>query len=524
MKRLLIPLAALLLAGPLSAKELVKPDPARAVKAAPLLQTINGNPLQINIGSDNSYQVFNAAVPGLGQIYPSTATQTADMGWFVRVGGTLYTPNFDEHPGGTATGNLGPRTDFIEVSLEPVTGLGTVDSPFTLRTITSIGSTGLIVAKRDFYIQGTNYITHQFRIINTTAAPVQAKVYLGSDIFLASSDSGVPIREPVSGAPGGQTCGGISPVYNILHIPLTPANRYTAAQYANVWSQIGVGTLDNTVATGCIDNGAALEWDINISGGGATSVLAGTSFGDVPPITQFNIVNVDPAQAGLDTVTPVRITGYGFQANTTFTFGAGITVSNVVILNANTATAVVTVSPTTQLGYRDVIATRSPGGTRATLFDGFAVLDKPLWNYMVSPVGTNTNALTCVRNKFPGVPATNATAWAPSEGDFYREAPGFPGIYQPPWGLARAIMDCFLSPLVWDSGAGTLMSAYCWENPTPWYIGDYPDLREVQFRLFLSVNGVCTEPPPGTSLYEFTVPVIRQLYYPPPLVRNGFEL
>lgn len=523
MNRLLIALTALLIAGaPLAAKELVKPDPNRAAKAAPLLQTINGNPLQINIGSDNSYQVFNAAVPGLGQIYPSTATQTADMGWFLRVGGTLFAPNFDEHPGGTATGGLGNRTDFTEVSLEPVTGLGTVDSPFTLRTISSVGNTGLIVAKRDFYIQGTNYITHQFRIINTTSQPVQGIVYLGSDIFLASSDSGVPIREPTSGAPGGQTCAGVTPVYNILHIPLTPASRYTAAQYANVWSQIGVGTLDNAVATGCIDNGAALQWDISISPGGATSVLAGTSFGDVPPITQFNIVNVDPAQAGLDTVTPVRITGYGFQSNTTFTFGAGIAVSNVTILNANTATAVVTVDPNAQLGYRDVIATRSPGGTRATLFDGFAVLDKPLWNYMVSPVGTNTNALTCARNKFPGVPATNATGWAPSEGDFYREAPGFPGIYQPPWGLARAILDCFVN--VWDPVAGSLFYQYCWENPTPAYIGEYPDLRQAHFRIFLAVNGVCTEPPPGTPVFEFFVPLIRQLYYPPPLVRNGFEL
>lgn len=520
MNRIAVLLATLLMAAPLLAKEPTMPG--KSALAAPTFTTINGNPLQINVGSDGSYQVFNAAVPGQGQIYPSSANQTADMGWFVRVGNTLYAPNFGAHPGGTATGGLGSSTAFAETSLGPVIGDGTVATPYSVRVVNGLGITGLTATKRTFFVTGNNYFTEQFRLLNSTFSPITATVFLGSDIYLASSDSGVPLREPASGSPGGRTCDGVAPVYNILHIPLTPANNYTAVTYSSVWTQIGGGTLNNTVGTGCIDNGAALQWNITVPANGSVSLLAATSFGDVPAITQFAITDVSPALGSVGNTVPVTIAGRGFQAGTTFTFGAGISVGSVNIISPTSASAVLQIAPDAALGFRDVVATRSPGGTVATLFDGFAVAEPPVWNYSVNPLGNvSPTALTCIRNKFPANPPTNAAGWAPSEGEFYHEDPSFPGFYFPPNGLARAILDCFVT--AWDANAGSLYYTYCWQDPTPWYIGAYPEQRQAQFQIFFSVNGVCTTPPVGTPVFEQTVLIMRQLYYPPPMLRTGFE-
>ena len=48
---------------------------------APQIVTINGDPLKINVAADGSFQVFNAAVPGSGQIFP-TGCNFGDMGVF----------------------------------------------------------------------------------------------------------------------------------------------------------------------------------------------------------------------------------------------------------------------------------------------------------------------------------------------------------------------------------------------------------------------------------------------------------
>jgi hypothetical protein len=524
MNRLLISLAALLLMGPLSAKQPTMPD--KAAQAAPTFSTISGNPLQINVGSDNSYQVFNTAAPGLGQIYPSSATETADMGWFVRVGNTLHSPNFGGHPGGTATGGLGSATPFNEVSLSPVNGAGTTASPFTVSVVNVVGSTGLTATKTISYVDGDSYFTERFRLVNLGTSVVQATVFLGSDIFLASSDSGVPYLEPTSSSPGGRTCAGVVPEYTILHIPLTPATRYTAVTYSSVWSQIGQGgNLDNTVATGCIDNGAALQWDVTIQPGGSATILAGTSFGPVPPITQFNIIDVTPFLGVVGSTVAVTISGYGFQPNSTFNFGAGITVTNLVVQGPTRATATLVISPTAAIGWRDVTVTQSPGGLVATLIEGFAVTEPPIWNYTIFSVGNvNIQAINCVRDRFPGNPATNAPGWAPSEGEFYHEDPQQQGVIVGPNILARAILDCFMGGRSWDEMSGMLYPIYCWDDPSPTYMGEYPDIRVANLRVYFAYNNECLGPIPGWPMaVEENVPIMRQLFYPLPMVRSGFE-
>jgi hypothetical protein len=521
MNRLLAFLVALLLVAPLAAKE--GSLPSRTPLAPPAVNTINGNPLQINIGSDNSYQIFNSDVGGDGQFYPSSSTTVADSGWMVRIGDTLYAPNFSEH-GGTATGGLGSTTDFTEISMSAVTGAGTNASPFTVTVTVGLGATGVTATKTVTYVNGTGYYTQRFRLVNAGASGVEAKVFLGSDIFLADSDSGVPYREPTSGSPGGRTCAGVVPEYTILHIPLTPAARYTATGYSDVWQQIGNGLLDNTVGSGCIDNGAALQWNYTLQPGGSATVLAATSFGAIPPITQFNVTDVNPSLGVVGTIVAVDIAGYGFIPGTTFHFGSGITVSNLNIRNVNNASATLTIAPNALFGYRDVVATQAPGGLTATLIDGFGVTDQPVLNYSILP-GTTVNpaAVACVRARFPAT-AANAQGWAPDEGTWYELNNTIPPYTPfPPTGLARAILDCFVNAFVWNAASGTLHPEWCWDEPTPRYAGEYPHMRVAQLRIYQADNFVCAGPMPGATVFETEVVMDRLEFLLPPMVQSGFE-
>ena len=438
-------LAAALAVGLLGALSADAKGTLKTSKAAvPAFASISGTPLRINIGDDNSFQVFNTTIGGgnVGQIYPSSSTGLADMGWFVRVNGTLTAPSFSDH-GTTATSNIGTNSPYGARSVSGVSGTGSQLLPFTV-TVNGTAAGGLTTRQTVTYVDGENFFRKAFQVSNPTGAAVNAQIFLASDIYLASSDSGTPFQEAFSGSPGGQTCTGVSPVFTILHISLgTPSSAFTAAAYSNVWSQVGAGALNSMIAAAaCIDNGAGLQWNVSIPAGGSVTVQAATSFGDIPGAL----------------------------------FGVG----------------------------------------------------EPVWNYsIVGPPNVSQTAVNCVRARFPSNPPTNSFGWAPSEGEFYHENPGNPGFLLPPSGLARAILVCFVQ--VWDDTSGMLFNQYCWDNPTPWYIGTYPDLRQAQFRIYQAVNGVCNGPTPGTTIFEANVNIIRRLYYPPlpppppPLLANGFE-
>ena len=361
---------ALALGSPATAKEATAPA---HIAAAPLVTTITGNPLQIHVGDDNSFQVFNSQVPGSGQIYPTNATATADMGWFVRTTDTLYAPNFAEHPSGTATGSIGPYIAFTPVSLSPVSGSGTTADPFRVTVSGTLGASGLRANQQVLYVNGNNYFTKIFTLSNDGGETQTVKIFMGADIYLASSDSGVPFLESTSTSPGGQDCG-TPPSYTILLIPQTTANAYSGRGYNTVWGEIGAAQLDSLIDAACEDNGAALQWNRTLAAGGTTVIQAATSFGDIPSITQFNVSAVNPPSGNPGSNVNVTITGLGFLPGTTFTFGAGITVTNLTIVDVTTATATLVISPSAIPGPRDVTGTQSSGGLTAILVNGFTVL------------------------------------------------------------------------------------------------------------------------------------------------------
>lgn len=249
---------------------------AQAAFAQPTVRIITGNPLTVHVGSDNSFQVYTTLVPGQGQFYPSGNTTVADYGVFVDRAGTLFAPAFSTHTGGTATGSIGTNTPWTNVSISAVTGTGTSADPFTVVVVSDAAATGLRMTMTVTYVNGENFFRKTFAFTTADATPYD--VFLGGDIYLANSDSGVPFTQ--SGAVGGQDCG-VPPTYTILMIPVTPASRFSARSYSTVWSEIGAGLLSNTIDAGCRDNGAALQWQGRT---GAGSIQAATSFGAIPPI------------------------------------------------------------------------------------------------------------------------------------------------------------------------------------------------------------------------------------------------
>lgn len=257
------------------------------------VQIIDGSPLNIHVGADGAFQIFNDQVPGVGQIFPSNCQRIADMGVFANVDGVLFAPNFAAHGCGTATGGLGTYTAWSTAEFTPLRGTGSPQDPFNIR-ITLAG--GILRVNVDVkYVNGDNF----FRVTKsvTSAVPANTKIFFGADIYLAGSDNGVAYLEGALRSPGGQDCA-TPPTYSILFIPITPANAYTAAQFATVWSQIGGGQLNREIATaGCIDNGAALQWDRTIVPGQTATINSAVSFGSIPDASNFVAFSMTPDPA-----------------------------------------------------------------------------------------------------------------------------------------------------------------------------------------------------------------------------------
>src|SRR5713101_7644044 len=140
-----------LLLRSLIAVAVLLPAIAFAQSAAPQIVTINGNPLKINVAADASFQVYNNAVPGNGQIFP-TSCQYGDMGVFADINGTLFAPAFRSHTCGTATGSLGTTTNWDTTSISTVGGAGEAPSPFTVTVNVAAPGTGVSMSMIVTYV------------------------------------------------------------------------------------------------------------------------------------------------------------------------------------------------------------------------------------------------------------------------------------------------------------------------------------------------------------------------------------
>lgn len=300
---------SLLIALPALGQKLTT-QPGGVGGAVPTFRIIAGNPLTVHVGSDGSFQVFNVTVPGQGQIYPGSCTTLADMGIFADFGGILYAPNFNDHVCGSATGSIGTHTPWTQTSLSAITGTGTAADPFTVVIVLDAGATGIRLTATVTYVNTENFFRISKVFTSTAAASVTMRVFEGADIFLAGSDSGIPFVAPSSNSPGGQVCTG--PAYTILFIPITPANAYSATGYSTVWAQIGAGALTNSVGTGCIDNGAANQWDRTIAPGATFTINSAASFGTIPGIAGGPTANVPTLDTKALVILAVLLAAIGF--------------------------------------------------------------------------------------------------------------------------------------------------------------------------------------------------------------------
>ena len=263
-----------------------------AQAAAPSIKTIDGNPLKINVASDGSFQVFNADVPGFGQIYPTSA-QDADMGIFAWIDNKLYSPNFTAH-GGTATGNLGNYTPWTNVSISDVQGDGTAESPFTVVVVLKAPDNDVQIRETVTYVNGINF----FRILKnvTQSGGHTVDVILGADIYLSGSDQGVFLAVPELNAVGGQDCE-TPATYHILLIAITAAADFGTDTYSDVWSQIAANDLELAEPGACVDNGAAIKWQNVLNGVSDVTIESAVSFGEIPSANAFIsfTASIDPS-------------------------------------------------------------------------------------------------------------------------------------------------------------------------------------------------------------------------------------
>ena len=271
MKRLLVVAACLALAAPLWAEK-----PRQHGLSAPLATTtIAGSPLQIVVGDNTSMQVYNSNVPGTGQFFPPDTVpgETTEAGISVHINGVTYGPD---------------DTNLTPVSMSAVTGSGTAVDPYTLVIVADAGATGLRLTETLTYVNGSAAANISVAFSNTTDVAVTFDAFIGADLYLANNDAGYPVAVP--GASAGShaadsTCS-VQLQYTIAFLGTTPANRYSANGYGTVWSEITAGQLSNTVAPGCLDDGAALQWTgLALTPGAGLVINTGVSFtGQAVPV------------------------------------------------------------------------------------------------------------------------------------------------------------------------------------------------------------------------------------------------
>jgi len=233
-------------------------------RVAPVVRTISGSPLTIQIADDTSMQVSDENHPGLsGSPLFSTPfclpgqTGTGDAGVFVSVAGLVYGPDFVSHPCGTFV--TAPFTPWTPISIGPVTGSGTAADPFLVVVVADAGSSGLRLTETLTYIDGSTSIVPALSVANLGSSQLTWDTFLA----LGRMNLARPLR--ISGAPGVQdavTLGAGFPACNgdAYFIFLPPSDRYSGNPAQQVWAEISSGNLSNTLYPGCPSDGLATEW------------------------------------------------------------------------------------------------------------------------------------------------------------------------------------------------------------------------------------------------------------------------
>ena len=146
--------------------------------APPVVRTISGGLLTIDIADDTSFQVTDKRVPGSALFHPEfcAAGTTGDTGTLVSVGGAVYAPDFGSHPCGSFVAQ--PFTAWTPVSISAVTGVGAESNPLTLQVVVEAGATGLRMTETWTHVANSDNLglTIQFQNVGNSALAVDTFV------------------------------------------------------------------------------------------------------------------------------------------------------------------------------------------------------------------------------------------------------------------------------------------------------------------------------------------------------------
>lgn len=264
--------------------------PASAGAAVPFKQ-INGSGAvgAITLGNELSCQVkLNAEQ--FNSFYPANSAP-GDCGTLVETGGTLYSPDWQNHDTTATGGGIGTYSAFTPVSQTQVTGNGSSARPAKIVTTVDAGGTGLRIRQTDSYVKGASryYRTTVKLSLPATAAADRAVVlYRAADCRIGADDDSYGFND----AAGGAFCSlnpSNSPRGTLVGFrPHTGGGHYEVNNFGQIWGQVGAGTefTDFCDCLGLQDNGAGLSWAFTVPVGGShtrTFVTVADAKGDTKP-------------------------------------------------------------------------------------------------------------------------------------------------------------------------------------------------------------------------------------------------
>ncbi len=267
---------------------------------APIVRTINGSPLAINIADDTSMQILTSQTPDVIQFNPIQfnpttcgAGQTGDAGVLVSIGGVVFGPDFRNHLCGSAANTYVPWTP---VSISQVSGSGTPGDPFAVVVVADAGSTGLRLTETLTYVNGTTTFTPTIAFANRSSALIRAitflafdtnvgaqyvhpRLLLGSLIGQASDKTGAPL--PVCKP-------------DAYYLAFPAAERYSGNNPPQMWNEISGSSLSDTLRLGCSHSGLAVQWTTQVGPGAALTLSTQhlSFISDFPPDTSVPMLSV----------------------------------------------------------------------------------------------------------------------------------------------------------------------------------------------------------------------------------------
>lgn len=247
--------------------------PAGAGANVPFTQITSPGPISdIYLGNELSCQVKLTQDQLFSYFPPSTAP--GDCGTFLKIVGqpNVYAPNFGAHD---ATAADNPSwVPWTPQSQSAVSGAGTASDPYSVTTRAKAGANNVFVRETYTYVSGSRQYGIRIEVINNAPGNINVKLYHAVDCYLAGSDvgygafdgstGGVSCTESPNNSPAGRTLG---------FTPVGGGANYIESSYNTVWDRTDGTDYPNTFEPNVFqDNGAGLQWNLTVPGGGTNEI------------------------------------------------------------------------------------------------------------------------------------------------------------------------------------------------------------------------------------------------------------